>query len=62
MAEHTGSEELFGAQPRPPGERLRQARVAQGLTIADIAARTRVPTRHLEAIETGDYSGLPSPT
>jgi len=48
--------------PKSTGDKLREAREAQGLTLADIASRTRVPTRHLEAIENGDYSGLPSPT
>ncbi|WP_298674368.1 helix-turn-helix domain-containing protein [uncultured Sphingomonas sp.] len=48
--------------PRPVGERLRSAREAQGLTLAEIAARTRVPQRHLEAIESGDFASLPSPT
>ncbi|MEO5938041.1 MAG: helix-turn-helix domain-containing protein [Sphingomonas sp.] len=48
--------------PKSTGDKLREAREAQGLTLADIANRTRVPTRHLEAIENGDYSSLPSPT
>ena len=48
--------------PKSAGERLRAAREAQGLSLADVAARTRVPTRHLEAIESGDYSSLPTPT
>ncbi len=48
--------------PRRPGERLRDARVAHGLTLEDIATRTRIPMRHLESIETGEYSGLPSIT
>lgn len=48
--------------PKTAGERLREARQAQGLTLAEIAARTRVPVRHLEAIEKSDYSGLPSAT
>jgi len=52
-------ESLF---PRGAGERLRAARQAQGLSLADIAARTRVPIRHLEAIESGDYSDMPTPT
>jgi len=52
-------ESLF---PRGAGERLRAAREAQGLSLADIAARTRVPIRHLEAIESGDYSEMPTPT
>ena len=35
------------------GARLRAAREAQGLRLAEVAARTRVPLRHLEAIEAG---------
>jgi len=48
--------------PEKVGEKLRDARQAQGLELSDIAARTRIPLRHLQAIETSDYSGLPSPT
>jgi cytoskeletal protein RodZ len=48
--------------PKTAGDRLRDAREAQKLSIADIAARTRVPIRHLEAIETSNYDELPSPT
>jgi cytoskeletal protein RodZ len=52
-------ESLF---PKSTGDKLREAREGLGLTLSDIASRTRVPMRHLEAIEAGDYSGLPSPT
>ena len=48
--------------PKSVGERLREAREAQGLSLAEIAARTRVPLRQLEAIEADNYSGLPSVT
>ena len=48
--------------PRRAGERLRIAREASGLSLPEVAARTRVPLRHLEALEASDYSGLPSPT
>jgi cytoskeleton protein RodZ len=44
------------------GERLRAAREAQGLEIEEIASRTRIPTRHLQMIERGDYAALPAPT
>lgn len=44
------------------GETLRAAREHQGLSLAEIAGRTRVPQRHLEAIEAGSYGALPSPT
>ncbi|TXC69688.1 helix-turn-helix domain-containing protein [Sphingomonas ginsenosidivorax] len=50
------------AHPERAGDVLRVAREAQGLTLADVAARTRVPLRHLEAIDASDYAGLPSPT
>jgi transcriptional regulator with XRE-family HTH domain len=48
--------------PKTVGERLREARLAQKLDLSDIAQRTRVPLRHLEAIENGDYSAMPTPT
>jgi cytoskeleton protein RodZ len=48
--------------PVKVGEKLRDARMAQGLELSDVAARTRVPLRHLAAIEASDYSGLPSTT
>ncbi|RDE04650.1 helix-turn-helix domain-containing protein [Sphingomonas aracearum] len=51
-----------GSPPLRAGERLRQAREAQGLSLAEVAARTRVPLRQLEAIENADYSALPSVT
>jgi cytoskeletal protein RodZ len=44
------------------GERLQAARLAANLELSDIAARTRVPLRHLEAIERGDYGALPATT
>ena len=50
------------APARSVGETLRAAREEQGLDLSAISARTRVPVRHLEAIETGDYQSLPSPT
>jgi cytoskeletal protein RodZ len=33
-----------------------------GLDLSDVATKTRVPLRHLQAIETGDYTALPSTT
>jgi cytoskeleton protein RodZ len=48
--------------PAKVGERLRAAREAQGLDLAEVANRTRIPLRHLEAIEKGNYNGLPSVT
>lgn len=44
------------------GDRLRGLREAQGLELSDIAARTRIPLRHLAAVEASDYAALPSQT
>ena len=44
------------------GEQLRAAREAQGMSLEEIAARTRIPTRHLESIEAGDWARLPAAT
>lgn len=43
-------------------EQMRRAREAAGLTLEDVATRTRVPIRHLAALETGDYQALPGTT
>lgn len=59
MEGETAQETLF---PATVGEKLRAAREAQGLELAEIASRTRIPQRHLEAIENGNYAGLPSVT
>jgi len=48
--------------PQTVGERLRAHREAQGLSLAEVASRTRVPLRHLEAIEASEFGGLPSST
>jgi cytoskeleton protein RodZ len=44
------------------GARLRAERETAGLSLGEIATRTRVPMRHLEAIEAGDYAALPGST
>jgi cytoskeleton protein RodZ len=50
------------AAPQRAGEVLRAARERQGMSLAEVAQRTRVPLRHLEAIEASDYGSLPSHT
>jgi hypothetical protein len=42
------------------GASLRAAREALRLDLAHIAAETRIPVRHLEAIESGNFESLPS--
>src|SRR5439155_12383970 len=46
----------------PIGARLKTAREAQGLSLDDVAAKTRVPIRHLVHIEKGEWDQLPAPT
>lgn len=48
--------------PRTAGMMLRSAREAQGLSLSDVAQRTRIPLRHLEAVEDGKFQALPSIT
>ncbi|HAU21938.1 MAG TPA: DUF4115 domain-containing protein [Erythrobacter sp.] len=44
------------------GQMLRRVRNEQGLTIGEIAEKTRIPTRHLDAIENGEFTKLPART
>lgn len=44
-----------------PGERLRKAREAKGLSVEDVVAQIRLERKLLEAIESDDYTRLPAP-
>lgn len=44
------------------GQRLKEAREAKGLSLEDIAAQTRIPTRHLSSLESSDWDRLPAAT
>ncbi len=44
------------------GSRMRRAREAAGLSLAQLAAETRIGERMLAAIEAGDYAALPGKT
>jgi cytoskeletal protein RodZ len=44
------------------GDRLRSAREAKKLSLEDIADQTRIPLRHLQNLEAGDWAALPAPT
>lgn len=48
--------------PDPVGARLRQAREAAGLGLAQVSELTKIPTRMLVLIENGDFAALPSRT
>ena len=43
------------------GHILREARENKGLTLEDVQANTRINVRYLTALETGQYSKLPTP-
>ncbi|AEI38349.1 MAG: RodZ domain-containing protein [Zymomonas mobilis subsp. pomaceae] len=44
------------------GEILQRTRIAQKLTLDEVSRQTRIPVRHLEAIEEGSSKGLPATT
>ena len=44
------------------GEKLQAEREHQELSLSDLAAKTRVPMRHLDAIEKSDFGALPGTT
>jgi transcriptional regulator with XRE-family HTH domain len=44
------------------GERLRVTREQKGISLEEVASHTRIPIRHLEHIERGDWSSLPAAT
>jgi cytoskeleton protein RodZ len=54
----------FELQPAVPavGDRLREAREARQLTLVQVAGETRIPQRHLQTIEAGNFAALPART
>jgi len=54
--------EVAHLQDASAPEQMRRAREDAGLTLEEVAARTRVPMRHLAALEAGDYQALPGTT
>jgi len=50
------------ASDNPVGERLRAAREEKGLSLEDVAKQTRIPIRHLEHIERGEWDAMPAIT
>lgn len=42
------------------GERLKNARILQNLSIEDVSQKTRIPLKYLEAIETARFKELPT--
>jgi cytoskeletal protein RodZ len=58
MSDFEEGEEQFVAI----GERLKRAREARAMSLADVASQTRIPMRHLQHIELGEWDALPAPT
>jgi len=56
------AEDLMETAGAGAGDRLRTAREMRRMELSHIAAETRIPVRHLEAIEASDFSALPSRT
>jgi cytoskeletal protein RodZ len=49
------------ADESPPlGELLRQSRLRRGMSLQQIAAETRIPLRHLQALECDDFADVPA--
>lgn len=55
-----GANDERGLFPASVGEQLAAERARQKLDLSDIAARSRIPLRHLEAIESGQHGALPA--
>jgi len=58
----TQDDEIIETTTSPAGERLREAREAKGLSLEELASQTRIPLRHLQSLEQGDWARLPAPT
>ncbi|UCV20532.1 RodZ domain-containing protein [Ferribacterium limneticum] len=56
------AEEVVVMSGPPVGEQLRLAREARGLEVADIAQTLKLGPRQVEALEGGDWKGLPGNT
>jgi cytoskeleton protein RodZ len=54
--------EEYPAETATIGERLLAAREERGLSLADVARTTRIPIRHLEHMERGEWEELPAVT
>lgn len=60
------NEEAEPADDRLPlegvGQQLKRAREKAGLSVEQLAANTRIPIRHLQVIEAGNFAALPART
>lgn len=56
------NDDAIARAPAGIGPQLRAAREAKGLTLEQVAAETRIPQRHLLAMEAGAFAKLPGRT
>ena len=59
MAEETKDDENVEPHLQSTGALLRQAREQKDMSLEEIAKKTRIPQRHLAALESGDFGALP---
>jgi cytoskeleton protein RodZ len=52
--------EKVGAHDVPISDMLKRTRLDRGFDLADVARETRIPLRHLSALESGNFGSLPA--
>src|SRR3954469_21007597 len=57
-----GTDDLGHGADLSIGAQLRHARELKGMSLDDVAGRTRIPIRHLQNIEREDWDALPAAT
>lgn len=62
MEDELEQSEITATDDGSVGELLRREREKQSLALSDIAEQTRIPMRHLKALEASDHSALPAST
>ncbi|MCW2366506.1 cytoskeletal protein RodZ [Sphingobium sp. B11D3B] len=62
MREDANENETVARSGLSASAQMRQAREAAGMSLDDVANRTRITLRHLTALEAGDYQALPGTT
>jgi transcriptional regulator with XRE-family HTH domain len=58
----SGQDDIGEGQDLSIGEQLRRAREAKGMSLDDVASRTRIPIRHLQNLEREEWDALPAAT
>lgn len=61
MSEQSATTESTATAASALGALLRKAREQKGLSVGEVAERLKFSARRVEALESGDYQGLPEP-